>query len=175
MPAESDLYATAVHEAGHAVIGRVLGFPCGRTSIKAKPGQYSGFSDIGQPGAAVKAWRQGGKRRSLAAAKRAKIIIYMAGGSAEEEFTGRRTSDYRDVAASSALLVSLMDEDDPNHQGLNRLFEGERLQRRLRRVAASLVRRHRERIEALARALLEKPVLADREIRDLIGMPEAPT
>jgi hypothetical protein len=35
MKASADLYPAAVHEAGHAVIGRVTGMSCGKATIIA--------------------------------------------------------------------------------------------------------------------------------------------
>src|ERR1051326_278687 len=140
-----ELYATAIHEAGHAVIGRVLEFRCGKSSIRVR-GKTSGYSMIPEPLQAVGDWenRWAKYHRDLDAAYRARIMIQMAGRAAEEECVGDCPGgDGDDQYRVAGMIVDL---------GVD-AKRGEALQQRLRRMTAMLVRRHRQKIEALARAL----------------------
>jgi ATP-dependent Zn protease len=161
-----ELFATAIHEAGHAVIGRILDFRCGKTSIRMR-GKTSGYSIIPDPLEATDDWekRWGKYYRDLNVAYRARIMVQMAGRAAEEECLGECLGgDGDDQYRIAGMIVDL---------GLG-LKRGEALQRRLRRMTAQLVRRHRQKIETLARALVEQPTMTDRQIREVAGLPRAP-
>jgi len=162
-----ELWPTAIHEAGHAVIARVLGLPCGKVEIGQR-GKINGLCVIADPQDALKAWHVGGRtHRTLRTAQRAKIIAYMAGGSAEEECIGRsRGGDFDDLFCAATLVLDLICDEDEHLDGLTR---GEHYQRRLRKVTGHLVKRHRRSIEALAHALLQERVITDKRVRSLIG------
>src|SRR5947209_971285 len=88
-----EIWATAIHEAGHAVIARAVGFPCGKTTIRARGGDASGYTIIKDPYVALDVWwRAYGKfHRSERSAMHARLLTYMAGRAAEEEILGHCT------------------------------------------------------------------------------------
>jgi len=162
----AELHATAIHEAGHAVIGRILNFRCGKTSIRLQ-GKTSGYSIIPDPCQATDDWekRWGKFHRDEDRALRARIMIQMAGRAAEEECLGECPGgDDDDQYRIAGMIVDLC--VGPK--------SGEALQHRLRRMTAQLVRRHRQKIETLARALIEQPTMTDRQIRSAIEMAPVP-
>ena len=78
--------ATAIHEAGHAVIARVLGLVCGNVTIGVNyRTRTSGYGIIADPRVANDCWEQRGRYPPLEAAFRGRILAYMAGREAEEE------------------------------------------------------------------------------------------
>jgi len=85
----------------------------------------------------------------------------MAGRETEEELLGRCRGG----------------DDDDRHQialMLNEVYRKElwdRFEPRLRRFARALVRRHRSKIEALARALIERPKMSNKQVRLAAGLP----
>jgi hypothetical protein len=56
--------ATAYHEAGHAVIGRVLRLACGQASIVGETEDNLGHAEIENP---LLTWKRGDGRRKLLA------------------------------------------------------------------------------------------------------------
>jgi hypothetical protein len=81
---------TAYHEAGHALIGRVLNFPSGGATIKPNYKQGSwGVAHVEPPGVCLLECKKRGKLRDLATAERARIMVYMAGAETEAELLGR--------------------------------------------------------------------------------------
>src|SRR6516162_7983909 len=72
--------ATAIREAGHAVIARVLGLVCGNVTIGVNyRTRTSGYGIIADPRVANDCWEQRGRYRPLEAAFRGRILAYMAG------------------------------------------------------------------------------------------------
>jgi len=63
---------TAIHEAGHAVIGRALGIPCGHVTIEADA-DSSGHGIVPDPWVILEAWwaTEGKSHRDMAAVMRA--------------------------------------------------------------------------------------------------------
>lgn len=159
--------ATAIHESGHAVIGRVLGYQCGKVTIRARAGT-SGYSVTADLWDALDRWERTGKaHRSPQTALRARIMIQMAGRAAEEECLGHcQGGDGDDQFRAAGMIMDLV--------GDGQWVEAEALEQRLKRATALLVQRHRSKIEALASALLDQPVMTDRQIRAAIGMGPAP-
>lgn len=156
----SERRATAVHEAGHAVIGRVVTLPCGGASIVPD-------NDLGSYGAAVvgnadDAWHQWQLRekfRDYPSAVRARIITAQAGHEAEAEILGDATGldeDDREVAAACAEDLGVPPERENAVVG------------RLRRAARQLVRRHRADIERVAAALEAHGTLTGDEVDALL-------
>jgi hypothetical protein len=82
---------TAYHEAGHAVIGRVLTLMCGEATIKPDYKSRSwGVSICPDPYACLEEWEKRGKvRGSTKAVFCARIIQSMAGAEAVGELLGR--------------------------------------------------------------------------------------
>jgi hypothetical protein len=67
--------ATAIHEAGHAVIGRVLTLVCGRATIRTDH-DSAGHNMVEEPYACTSHWEQRGKVRARYAAWRARIAWF---------------------------------------------------------------------------------------------------
>ena len=80
---------TALHEAGHAVIGRVLGIRCGHATILADE-DLAGHSLAAPPHEFLERWwhNLGRYYREEAAAFHARIMTYMAGAEAERVLLG---------------------------------------------------------------------------------------
>lgn len=155
---------TAYHEAGHAVIGRVLNLPCGYATI-VPDDDSAAHSICEDPWEAVARWDSVGRRRDLDTAYRARVIAYMAGAEAEIEFFGACDGgDGDDRWQIDLMLDSLLpaDADIPAYAA------------RLRRFTRALVRRHRDRIEAVANALHANKQLSEDRLDAMIGSRSAP-
>jgi hypothetical protein len=91
-PAER-IQRTAVHEAGHAVIGRVLKQVCGHASVQPSPDEgEAGHTITADPYVTLGYWldvlgRWRGKD-PMVSIMRGRVMTYMAGRAAEEEFFG---------------------------------------------------------------------------------------
>jgi ATP-dependent Zn protease len=190
----------AFHEAGHAVIGRVLGLVCGHTTILADH-DSAGHSIVADPSITDAHWEARGKFRDLSSIMLARVISLMAGRETEIVCFGRSRggwgSDYRDivnVARSGHLKVpgprnasvaqaryrrayKQMRMPMPEGAVANVTFDPawDRYQERLRQKTRMLVRRHRSTIERVAAAILEKGKLKAEEIDDLISTRERGT
>jgi hypothetical protein len=74
----TQLKATAYHEAGHAVIGRVLTLSCGRATIKPDRAE-AGHALTDDPHSCLHEWEKRGKVREKGnAVWHARIMTYMA-------------------------------------------------------------------------------------------------
>lgn len=145
---EQDIRPTAIHEAGHFVIGWALGlYPSG---VTIQP-DGSGDIDAMDPLTLMARWYDEGKsHRELAAAYHGHIIMMMAGREAEEELLGACPGgDGDDRYRIACALQELYPE-----------AEVLRYERRLRRLARRLVRRHRSKIERIAALLIERGTLS---------------
>ena len=163
-PLMSDRESTAYHEAGHAVIGRVLKLPCGPASIEPDH-DSSGHSMVAQPHEIQTMW---GKRRphySDDSVMRARIMAFMAGAEAEKEFgflpEGDSDDRYQIACMLEGELLPLSWSDEKK----------ERYEQRLRSKTRGLVRRHRQSVERVAKALLKHGTLQADEIDELISRP----
>jgi ATP-dependent Zn protease len=154
--------SVAQHEAGHAVLARVLTLPARMATIEPSLTHgHHGFAMTLGPYACDAAWEKRGKYRgALDTALHARIITYMAGAEAEMALIGR-TSIGGD--GDDREQIELMANE----------FYGsapwERLEPRLRAMTRMLVRRHWKLIRRVARALLVRKTLTGREIDRLIG------
>jgi ATP-dependent Zn protease len=158
MRSEKQVWSTAVHEAGHAVVARVLGLQCGKVTIAANyRTRDAGYGVIADPWAAVARWDERGKYRPAEAALRARVIAYMAGREAEEELLGHCPGGDGDDQYQIALMLDTLGQTE--------------LEPRLRTFARAIVRRHRSKIEALARALMERRTMSDKQVRLAAGLP----
>ncbi len=146
----SALAAIACHEAGQAVIGRVLRLTCGDVTIK-RDSDTVGHVIIRDPWQTIQDWEERQHFRDPASAFRGTIIARMAGREAELEIFGTQgdEGDYRDDEMQIALL--LQDAEPWGDPG--------RFKTRLRAKTRGLVRRHRQSIERIAQALLSRSVV----------------
>jgi ATP-dependent Zn protease len=139
---------TAVHEAGHAVIGRVLKLPCGHATIVADD-DSAGHAITGDQWAIWEHWQeQYDKHRSMPAVFRARIIAFMAGVAAEKELLGFTRGGH----GEDDRQITFMGDDVWDTWSDDWL----RWEARMRRQTARLVRKHRAKIERVAAALLKR-------------------
>jgi len=153
---------TAYHEAGHAVIGRVLTLVCGEATIKPDYKSRSwGHSICPDPHACLYEWESRGKVRDTAAVWHARIIQSMAGAEAVHELLDYRLRVGDDDDRYQIALM--LEELPPTTTDLDKI------EQRLRRMTRVLVRRHKARIECVANALLAKTTLGAKELDKLVG------
>lgn len=151
---------TAYHEAGHAVISRVLTLPSGGATIKPDYAEgAAGFHETFGPYVCQYEWEKRGKMRDEAAVWHARIMTYMAGAEAEVEFLSSMPVGDGD----DRLQIALMPEQLPCSD-----FR-ERVEPRLRRMTCALIQRHRERIERVAKAFLTRTSLSAKQLDKLVG------
>lgn len=146
---------TAYHEAGHAVIARVLTLSCGGATIKPDYDEGAwGHSITGGLYAAIADARdKHDKVRGPDAIWHARIIVSMAGAESEAELLGLTAIGDGDDRMEIAKMAS---EYSDNFW--------DKLEPRLRAMTRMLVRRHRVRIERIAKALLVKTTLTGEAI-----------
>ena len=98
--------ATAYHEAGHAVIARVLTLASGRASIRPNFIKgTAGFHITHEPYTCMSAWEKRGKVRQSDAVFHARIVTYMAGAETELELLGRQAIGDGDDRLQIALMA----------------------------------------------------------------------
>lgn len=153
---ENDPLMTAHHEAGHAVIACVLKYPCESvTIVRNEAEDEAGHTALGDQWAALRGWEAleiFGRFEETAV--RARAIVNMAGREAEIAFSQRDDGgDGYDQREAMLMLIDLYGEDD-----------WQRYEERLRRMTAQLVARHRDKIERVAQALIERSTLSAEEI-----------
>ncbi len=156
-----DRHHTAIHEAGHAVIGRVLTLVCGYATIEADD-DSSGHAITEDDWVTMSAWDAQGiyRGRGKDAATRGRILTFMAGREAEEECLGScRGGDGGDRRQIDLMLDSMLppDADLPRYAA------------RLRSKARWLARHHRPMIERVAQLLLAHGRLEATEIDQAIA------
>src|SRR4051794_25458343 len=146
----NELSRTAYHEAGHAVIGRVLGLTCGQATIRIVEDEgEAGHPIIADPHRTAWDWNQkfmadqervspSLKYRELRSAFRATILARMAGAEAEVVFLGQcQGGDEDDRLQIDMMAASYADFSDD---------EWERYEPRMRRHVRRLVWTHRAKI-----------------------------
>ena len=75
---------TAIHEAGHAVIGRMLGMVCGQVTIVPNLSEETaGVAITHDQWVTFGAWEKRDKYRDVSAVVRGRIMTLMAGAEAE--------------------------------------------------------------------------------------------
>ena len=154
-------YQTAVHEAGHAVIARVLGLTCRLVTIVPDEEKGTlGCAHVESPDDAWWRWIDLGKERDQFVAYRARMIVNLAGEEAEREMLGAISDGYdSDYESTTACAMEMSDVAfDPD----------QRMMRRLRRQTVRLVRKHCDKIERVAAALVEQRTLSGDEIDALV-------
>lgn len=179
---DSDKRRTAIHEAGHAVIGRVLGLVSGEVTIAPdRDEDIAGISKIADPWDTIDEWDvrlesvrnhafetgdftglKNARVRTKASAFRGTIIARMAGAEAEEVILGACDggdgSDRREIA----WMMQSRDAEIPPDRC--ELWEA-----RMRRQTRRLIRRHRDKIERVAEALMSRQTLQTEEVDAIIG------
>jgi ATP-dependent Zn protease len=153
---------TAYHEAGHAVIARVLTLACGGATIKPNYRDGSaGCSITVDPYVCISEWNKRGKVRLPAAVFHARIIGYMAGAETEAVLLGMNAIGDGDDRRQIALMA----------EELNCKYDEfwDRIEVRLRAMTRMLIRRHRDRIECTAKVLLKKTTLSGPQLDKLVG------
>ncbi|WP_411904178.1 ATP-dependent metallopeptidase FtsH/Yme1/Tma family protein [Methylorubrum thiocyanatum] len=151
-----DRYHTAIHEAGHAVIGRKVTMVCGGATIKADDDlDAAGHAIVADADTTWRAWEMREKFRDLTSVMRGRIITIQAGHEAEAEILGEPlTGDDDDRECAEAMVEDAGFPEDQDAVVLARL----------RRFARQLARRHRADIERVAAALMERETLTGEEI-----------
>jgi hypothetical protein len=153
-----ELRQTAIHEAGHAVIHRVVGMVCGEATIVPDyESMTAGFAIAEDPWVAYSAWERRGKLRGChyESILRGRIMGYMAGREAEIIAFG---SDYGGDG-DDVRQIALMAED----AGISSAYL-----ERLRLKVGPLLRRHWRKVECVADALVSDKTLSAAEIDALI-------
>jgi ATP-dependent Zn protease len=158
--AAEELRHTAHHEAGHAVIARVLTLVAGHATIKPDYDEgTAGVSVTHESYACLSEWEKRGKVRELDAVWHARIMTAMAGAEAEAVLLGRKSTGDDD----DQYQILLMAEE------LCRSVPWKRLELRLRAMTRMLVQRHKARIERVAKALLARTTLNAEQLNELVG------
>lgn len=152
---------TACHEAGHAVVGLVVGIPFARVTIEPDHDSIGHVIAV-DPWAVAKQWEQRGKLRDISSAFRAKIIALMAGAEAERVLLGTEAAGDDDDRNQILLLiesgyVDIDGKDWPTYEA------------RLRAQTHRLIRRYQPKIERVAKVLLERGTLQADEIMALVA------
>src|SRR5262245_49391183 len=130
--------STAIHEAGHAVIGRVLGLTCGpATIIPNEQENEAGHAILEDPWLTYADWEARGKRRGdeMNSILFGRVLALMAGAEAERVILGCcRGGDGNDRYDINSIVYS----DDSNFS----VDTWDKVEPRLRSHARALVRRH---------------------------------
>jgi ATP-dependent Zn protease len=159
-----ELRQTAIHEAGHAVIHRVVGMVCGEATIVPDYKKMTaGFAIAEDPWVVYSAWERRGKLRGwhYESILRGRIMGYMAGREAEIiAFGSDAGGDDDDVRQ-----IDLMAEDAEISIAYLE---------RLRLKVGPLLRRHWRKVECVANALISHKTLSAAEIDALIDTVTSP-
>ncbi len=134
---DNDPWHTAIHEAGHAVIGRKLGLLCGQASVD-QDDDSAGHSINVDPYVTLEHWWACGLHyREFRSVIVGRILVLMAGAEAESVILGQCEGG---------------DLDD-RHNIARTLDDIGAAEARLRQTTRALVRRHRSTIEQVASRL----------------------
>jgi ATP-dependent Zn protease len=167
----SDRRSIAIHEAGHAVVGRAMAQACGGLTVEQdRVEQTEGFSVTHDHYTAMQRWEDAGIGRGEDPERSAligRIITYMAGRHAEEVILGHcEGGDGDDQQQAGEMIYAIgwparPDEDDDTAR--------DRFAERLGSFSRAAVIRHRIAIERLARMLLARGTLTETEVADVIA------
>jgi ATP-dependent Zn protease len=94
---KTELRHTAHHEAGHAVVGRVLGLTCGGVTIVPNYDEMTAGVSVTQVETSISDWEARGRWR-FESMYRASIFILMAGREAEIVCLGHDSRSSRNAA-----------------------------------------------------------------------------
>jgi hypothetical protein len=155
----------AIHEAAHAVTGRMLSMVCGTASIvHGETTMTCGFSVTKQPLVIEDAWFTRGKHRGVRATLsilHGQIMTSMAGREAEIIAFGEQ-----DVGADRDDMLEI--DRLANYAGDTVTIFSPAYLERLRIKVRPLLRQHWHKVVAVAEALLIKKTLAETEIDTVI-------
>ncbi len=151
----------AFHEAGHAVLGRVLGLPCGGATIIAAEEHELGHAVIDDP---IRTWGRGdGPRRPLIEAS---CVCLYAGAEAERALLNVIDEFHDGPDCSKATsLISIIGVRGARFVG-DEVWE--RYEAKLRRRANQMVRSHASTVERLAELLLKIEAVSGSQIDALM-------
>jgi ATP-dependent Zn protease len=147
----------AYHEAGHAVIGRVLGMTCGGATIVPDYEVLEAGHALTNVERSISDWDARGRWRWMSMF-RARIMMLMAGRESEIEVFGKAPdARFGDDYDLREIDVSLGEAN----------VDGSQLDK-WRMKTRGLVRRHRDAITKVATALLEHRVLSAEQIDEIV-------
>ena len=165
------MLGTAYHEGGHAVVARVLGYRLLGISIdsdvEGKLG-HSGSDVLPESLKQSKNWRKEVVTPEEWTAACDDIVIHLAGATAEELLQGREYVMDPDVPRSSdetEVIGRLVRMCGTNYAAQNELLADSLARARV------TVKDHWEKIDAVAKALLEQTTLSGPETEELIDGP----
>jgi cell division protease FtsH len=154
---------TAVHEAGHAVIARVLGIPAGEVTIRPTQDHSLGHSVFNDPRFD---WRRGDG--SKASAANAFVVALFAGAEAERILLESQVvGDGVDQERATACLAWAGAVRGASFVG-DEYFD--RHETKLRKKSVELVLKYRPQIKLLADALMERETLTGEEVGALLSL-----
>jgi hypothetical protein len=135
---------------------------CGAATIVADHDSV-GHSITGDAYRTYETWEERGKFRGdeLRSICRGRILTLMAGEEAENELLGGSDGGVDDDRYQIAVMANMRD-------AFSDYDEWSRYKPRMRRQARRLVRRHRDKIERVAGALLERGTLEAHEVDSLV-------
>jgi hypothetical protein len=139
----------AIHEAGHAIIARILGVPARRASI-APEGDSFGFAETADPDTCRAVWASQGRVRPYHYANDACCLVSMSGVISERIILGVDCGGHSFDIDDIARYIEI----DPRPSRVARLVN----------ATTMLVERHRARIERLAALLSACGTLSGGEI-----------
>jgi hypothetical protein len=110
--ATKQLRATAYHEAGHVVIGRVLTVACGRATIRPDyVKRVGGHAITKDPYSCLHEWEKRGCVRGPDAHLHARIMAFMAGAEVEKLLLNIEARGDRDDRIQIDLMAGLLRPD----------------------------------------------------------------
>ena len=149
--------STAYHEAGHAVIGRVLGMTCGGATTVPNFEELEAGHAITHVERSISDWDARGRWR-WKSMFRARILMLMAGRESEIEVFGKAPDARFGDGADLREIARTMEEADVD----------DALLAKMRVKTRGLVRRHRDAIRSVAKALIRKRKLSSEQIDKIV-------
>jgi ATP-dependent Zn protease len=156
---KSERKSIAYHEAGHAVIARVLGMTCSAATIVPDYEKLEGGHVLTNVERSVDDWDARGRIRHVSIF-RARIMMLMAGRESEIEVFGKAPDAWFGDEDDLREIDWTMDEANvPDRAFLDKM----------RTKTRGLVRRHRDAIAQVAAALIKHRSLDARQIDEIVA------